>query len=73
MTKKQKLKVVAKRAIKKLAKPTKKVKKVEFYSRLHPSTKAKVVKVKRVMKYRSLCEATEKMLAAMCDEILSAA
>lgn len=70
MTKK-KMKLVAKKAVKKLAEPAKKPKKVEFYSRLWPKTKMKVERVKELKGYRSLCEATESMLSAMCDELLA--
>ncbi len=71
MTKAQ-IKSVAKKAATKVAPPQKKIKRVEFYARIKDTTKKKVLQVKKLEGYRSICETTEKLLSAMCDQILSA-
>lgn len=70
MTKAQ-IKTVAKKAATKVAPPAKKTKKVEFYARIKDTTKKKVLAVKKLKGYRSICETTEKLLTAICDQILS--
>lgn len=70
MTKAQ-LKTVAKKATPKVAPPAKKLERVEFYARITKSTKSKILKVKKLEGYRSICETTEKLLAAICDQIIS--
>lgn len=61
----------AKRAVRHVARPAKPQKRTELYVRVRISTKNKIRKVQALKGYESVTEATDKLLAAICDQVLS--
>jgi len=68
---KTQLKQTAKKAAKHVVVGKKAGARTELYVRVAATTKKKLKKIQALEGYQSMCETTDKLLTAMCDQILS--